>query len=147
MQNLTGFGLIVSLQASNTFPSGIILTQFADDADPLDFASVKFADSAMGLNGDLIIWAKAIPLPMVLNVIPAGQDDQNLQILANANRVGLNKASAYDVITASVQYPDGSQTTVINGVMTDAMFGSSVASAGRLKTKSYTFMFENRVGA
>ena len=68
-QDVSGFGLVVTIVASNTLPIGATLSQFASDADPLDFASVRIADSAMGLNGDLITWAKAVALPAVLNVI------------------------------------------------------------------------------
>lgn len=147
VSDISGFGLRISLIASNTYPTGIIISQYSDDADPLDMASVKFADTAMGLNGDLIVWAKAVPIPAVLTVIPGSEDDQNLQALADANRVGRGKTSAQDIITMTVVYPDGTTTTVTNGKMTDAQFGLSVASAGRKKTRSYAFSFENKIGA
>lgn len=146
-QDITGFGTVINIIADTTFPVGFIVTQFADDADPLDMASVKIGDTAMGLNGDLIAWAKAIPLPMVLNVIPGSQDDINLQILADANRVAQGKTSAKDSLTATITYPDGSVVTLTQGKITDAMFGKSIASAGRIKTKSYAMMFQNKVGA
>ena len=34
--DVSGFGLVVNLIASNTFPAGLVLTQFAADTDPLD---------------------------------------------------------------------------------------------------------------
>ncbi len=142
-QDVSGFGITVALTASVTFPSGIVITQFSNDTDPLDLASVKIGDVAMGLNGDLITWAKAIALPMVLNVIPGSPDDQNLQILAENNRVGQGKISAYDVIAAVVSYPDGSSVALSQGKITDASFGKSVAAEGRIKTKSYSFQFQN----
>lgn len=143
--NVSGFGLVVNIIASNTFPVGFAVTQFADDADPMTMASVRIADTAMGLNGDLITWSKATPLPMVLNVIPASDDDINLQILADANRVGQNKNSANDEITATIAYPDGQVVTLSGGKMTDAEFGRGVSSAGRQKTKSYAFAFQSKV--
>lgn len=145
--DITGFGVVVTLIATATFPVGFPITQFADDSDPLDFASVKIGDVAMGLNGDLINWAKAAPLPMVLNVIPGGIDDINLGILADANRVSQGKVSSFDDIKAVVVYADGRVITLTGGKMTDAMFGNSIASAGRLKTKTYAFMFEAKNGA
>lgn len=145
--NITGFGIAVHLVASKTFPTGVQITRFADDADPLDFPAVKIGDSAMGLNGDLITWSKAIGLPMVLNVIPGSDDDVNLSILANANRVAQGKISADDVFTAVVTYPDGRVITRVAGIITDAPFGNSVSSAGRQKTKQYSFIFEDQNGA
>jgi hypothetical protein len=146
-QNISGFGVVVNLVASTTFPVGITITQFADDSDPVDFGSVKIADTAMGLNGDLLRWARAVALPVVLNVVPGSDDDVNLGILADANRVGQGKVSAYDSITLTVVYPDGTTTTYTGGIITDAMFSKSISSAGRLKTKPYAFSFETKIGA
>lgn len=143
-QDVSGFGVVVALVASVTFPAGIPISQFANDVDPLDFAAVKIADVAMGLNGDLITWAKAVALPMVLNVIPGSDDDTNLQILAEANRVGQGKISNYDVISATVVYPDGSTVTLTNGKITDATFGRSILAEGRQKTRPYSFQFQNQ---
>lgn len=143
MQDISGFGLIVGLVASVTFPAGITITQFSDDADPVDISSIQIADKAMGLNGDLLTWARAVPVPCTLNVIPNSNDDLNLSILAENNRVGRGKTSNRDVITITITYPDGSTVFLDPGVMTDAMFGKSIASAGRMKTKPYLFTFEN----
>lgn len=147
MSDITGFGVVVTLIATTTFPVGFPITQFADDADPLDFAAVKIGDLAVGLNGDPISWGKAVPLPMVLNVIPGSEDDLNLAILADANRVAQGKISAFDNISATVAYPDGSVTTLTGGKMTDAPFGKSISSSGRIKTRQYTFAFGNKNGA
>ena len=99
----------------------------------------------MGVNGDLIGWSRAVPVPMVLNVIPGSDDDLNLQILAEANRATQGKALAYDIITATVIYPDGTIVLCSTGKITDYNPGKSVSSAGRLKTKSYAFSFQTKV--
>lgn len=146
INDISGFGLQANLVASNTFPQGIILTQFADDADPLDIESIQLADKAMGLNGDMVRWSKATPIPVTLNMIAGSEDDRNLAILAEANRVGQGKQSAQDELTLTIIYPNGVQITLDGGLITDAMSGSGVASAGRLKTKPYKFAFQNRTG-
>ena len=145
--DVSGFGIRVQLVASVTFPSGINITQFADDADPVDMPSVQQMDKAMGLNGDLITWSKANPLIATLNVVPYSDDDRNLAVLAEANRVGKGKNSARDEITMTIIYPSGRVLTMTAGSLTDAMPGNSVASAGRLKSKPYAFAFENKVEA
>lgn len=142
--NISGFGAVLSIIASNTFPIGFVVTQFADDADPITLNSVRIADTAMGLNGDLIKWSRAATLPMVINVIPGSDDDENLQILADANRVGQNKAGADDTITATIVYPDGQTVVFTGGAMTDGEFGRGIASSGRQKTKSYAFSFASK---
>lgn len=145
-QDVSGFGSVVTLQCIPTFPI-LTITQFADDADPLDFAAIDIADKAMGVNGDLITWAKANPITLVLNVIPGSPDDTNLQLLADANRPAQGKLVAADLINATVVYPDFSSVTLITGRLMNAMFGKSIASAGRLKTRPYVFAFQDKVGA
>jgi hypothetical protein len=147
MENISGFGLVVQVRASKTFPAGFTVTQFADDGDPFDAPSIQVNDKAMGLNGDLIVWSKANPIAVTLNLISASADDKNMSILLEANRVGRGKQSAKDVITLTAIYPDGRTLTLTEGVITDGMPANSVASAGRMKSKPYIFAFENRTGA
>ena len=140
--DVSGFGVRVRLVASVTFPAGITLSQFADDADPFDLPSIQVADKAMGVNGDLVTWSKANPILATLNLIPNSEDDRNMAVLLEANRVGRGKFSARDTITLTGIYPDGRSVTLSNGAITDGMPGQSIASAGRMKSKSYAFAFE-----
>lgn len=146
LQNVSFFGTVVTIVASATFPAGFQVTQFADDADPLDAPAVKIGDGAMGINGDFITWSKPVALPMVLNVIPGSQDDENLTILANAIRVSKGKAIIPNTITATVVYPDGTATTLINGILTDAPPpAKSGSSGGRYKTRTFSFLFQDSI--
>lgn len=147
MQDISGFGLQVRVVASETFPEGFTITQFADDGDPFDFPSMQIKDKAMGVNGDLITWSKANPIEITVNTIPNGEDDANLGVLLEANRVAKGKKVVRDVVTMTAIYPDGKSVTLSNGVITDGMPANAVASAGRLKTKAYKFVFENVTGA
>lgn len=146
MENISGFGSVTNVLASVTFPVGLNLTEYADDADPIDIPSLQIADKAMGLNGDLIVFSKANPIIVTLNVIPNSFTDDNLQVLFQANRVGRGKTGARDIITMVVTYPSGNFVTFTNGAITDGMPALSVASSGRMKSKSYAFAFENMVG-
>lgn len=143
MTDISGFGASVSLVASSTFPAGILLTQFADDADPIDSPAVDLAGTAMGLNGDLVSWSTAVPLPLNISLIPNSDDDNNMQILAERNRPGRGKTPARDSITLIVVYPDGQTKTFTNGTLTSSPSTLSIASSGRQKTNTYSFMFEN----
>jgi hypothetical protein len=143
MEDISSFGVRVRIVASNTFPAGITISQFADDGDSLDVPPQQIMDKAMGVNGDLIVWSKANPLNNVINVIPNSEDDRNLAVLLEANRVGRGKQSARDVITMAVMYADGTSITWSNGKITDGIPGLPLASSGRMKTKPYNFTFEN----
>lgn len=145
-QDVSAFGFTLNLIASNTFPNGFPLSQFADDADPFDFPSTDIVDVAMGVNGDLITWSKASPMKTTVSVIAGSEDDINLSILLEANRVGAGKTSARDVMTLTAVYPSGNTLSLTNGVMTKGPSGASIASAGRIKTKTFEFAWENRTG-
>lgn len=142
MTDISGYGLRVIIRASVTFPAGLNITQFADDADPIDNPTAELAQAAMGLNGDLITWANAQPLTLTLNVLPNMEDDRNLAVIAQRNVTGRGQRPARDVITAVVMYPDGRQVTLARGAMTNAVLAPGVASGGRIKTRPYTFVFE-----
>ena len=140
-----GFGLVVTLLADKTFPAGLVIESFADDADPFDFPDIQVVDIAMGLNGDMVSWQKAQVLPVSLSVIPESDDDNNLNVLLLANRVGKNLQSARDKITLVGRYPSGAIVTLTPGRITNGPVSNSVASAGRMKSKTYKFAFENIV--
>ncbi len=143
--DISGFGIQVRIIALPTFPTGFTVTQFADDADPFDIASQVIAETAMTLNGDLVTWSSATPIPVTLNVIAGSDDDRNLSILYSANRVGIGKIVSRDIITMIGTYPDGRSITLTNGKLVEGMAGNSIASAGRFKSKPYIFQFENKV--
>lgn len=138
-----GFGLVVSLVASTTFPAGFTLESFADDADPFDFPDFQVADVAMGLNGDLLTWSKASPLIVNLALVPESEDDDNMSVLLAANRVGKGLTSARDIISLVGTYPSGTIVTLNNGRLTNGMVGNSVGSASRMKSKVYKLAFQN----
>jgi hypothetical protein len=146
VNNISGFGLGITILASNTYPVGIQITQYSDDSDPLDIPGLQIADSAMGLNGDLIVWSKANPIKATVSVIPQSDNDKDLSILLSSNRPGKGKAPVRDVISMVIGYPDGNFVLLSNGVITDGTPLSPVASSGRLKTRTYSFTFESYVG-
>ena len=145
MQNISGYGLSVNIIASVSFPVGLFLTQWADDANPFEVPAMQIADKAMGLNGDLIIWTKANPLIVTLNAIPGSFTDLNLAVLFEANRAGRGKTSTRDVINMVGIYGNNTPVVLTNGAITDGIPFNGVSSAGRLITKSYSFCFENKV--
>lgn len=147
MQDISGFGIQVRIVASQTFPNGFTVTSFANDADPFSFTDQQIKDSGMGVNGDLVVWSTANPIPLTLNVIPNSEDDDNLTILFEANRAAKGKKPVQDIITMTAIYPDGRQTTLNNGAITNGTPAKSVASAGRLVTRAYAFVFEGKTGA
>jgi len=144
MTNISVNGLEISLKASITFPQGTPITAFADDSDPFDIPELQIADTGMGANGDLVVFSTPNPIEVSVSVIPNSDDDKNLAFLYEQNRAGKNKKSVKDVITMTGIYPDDSKITLTNGALVSGMPGNAASSAGRLKSKTYTFRFENR---
>lgn len=142
MFNISGFGLIANVTASKTFPQGVTIDNFADDADALDSPNVNLADTGFGLNGDMVVWQKAAGIEVTLNVIPTSDSDVNLEIIGEANRIGKGKTNARDKISIVVTYPDGATVTCYEGVAVVATVMPSVSSAGRQKSRPYTYRFE-----
>ncbi len=145
MQDVSATGVKVTVIAVPTFPQGFEISEFADDADPLDFPAAQIADYGMGVNGDLVTWTRPDPLEVTLNVIPNTDADKNLSILYDMNRAAKGKVSAQDLVTLVVSYPDGSRKILSNGKLVSGVPANSVASAGRIKTKEYRFVFENKI--
>lgn len=143
MHDVSGTGLSLNIIASKTFPNGFPVTEFADDADPFDLPAVTAATAAMNVNGLLVVHSSPQPILPSINVIPGSEADNNLQILFEANRAANGKKVARDVIKIVATYGDGSTLTVSNGKMLTGHPGSSVASAGRKKSKAYTFAFQD----
>lgn len=143
MQDISATGISLLIKADKTFPNGFTVTQFADDADPFDLPSLEIAATAMNVNGELVTWSSPQPINPTLNVIPGSEDDSNLATLFEANRAASGKTVARDIITIVATYPDGSTVTLSNGKMTSGFPGKSIASAGRMKSKAYSFMFQD----
>lgn len=142
MENISGFGLVGRLVASQTFPTGFNITQFADDTDPLDIPDLQVADTGFGLNGDMLIWQRPNGIEIAIAVIAQSEDDRNLDALLEANRVGKGQSTARDEVSIVFTYPDGSTASASRGALVSGAAGKSVAAAGRYKTRVYRFRFE-----
>jgi len=143
--NISLFGLQVRLQASLTFPAGITLSAWADDQPPLESADIQVADSAMGPNGNLVIWQKPAVIPVTLSVIPNSEDDRNLTLLLEANRISKNKGLVpLDIITAVGVYQDGRTITLSQGIIMSGPAAPSGSQDGRLNSRRFGFSFEDK---
>lgn len=141
--NVSATGFSILIKASKTYPIGFILKGIADDSDPFDSGEVVIAEAAKNANGELVYWGTPNVTATTINVLPGSDGDINLGNIFAANTPSAGRASANDIITAIVTYPDGSTVTYSGGVMLSGIFGKPVASNARLKTKPYSFAFEN----
>lgn len=145
MHDVSASGVKLRIIASYTFPAGFDVSRFADDADPLDSANVDIADTGMAVNGEMVTWTTPAGVPLDISVLPGTDEADNLETLWAVNRVGPNKISIHDIITIVATYPSGKVVTLTNGTIVSGPALTSADSSARLKTQTYSFMFETRV--
>lgn len=141
--NISALGTQVTVVAVPTFPQGFTITEFPGDNDPVSIEDVEVSNVEMGVNGDMVAWNKANPIPVELNVIPNSEADKNLQIIMSTNRAAKNKVSVADDITMVITYADGTRKTLTGGVIMQGAVANSITSDSRIKTKTYSFNFAN----
>src|ERR1700692_3740129 len=134
MINISAFGISLAIIASNTFPNGYTITEFAHDADAVDAPDHEVGDTGMGPNGDLVIWNRPVPLEIAYNMIPSSPGDINSNILLEANRAGKGKTSARDIITLVMTYPSGRVVMLNPGTIVTGTLLQPVLAEGRLKS-------------
>lgn len=141
MPDLSHFGTVATVTASNTLPAPAPITHFADDADGMDLPELTIADMVMGTNGDAVTWTIATPIEVAVNLIPNTLSHLTMNIIFEANRAEKGKLPARDEITIIRIAPDGSTLTLSKGKIISGTPATSMASSGRLKTAAYKLRF------
>lgn len=141
MPDLSIFGTVATVQASNTLPAPAPITHFADDADGMDLPEMTIADMVMGVNGDAVTWTVAAPIDLSINLIPNTISHLTMGTIFEANRAEKGKLPARDEITVVRIAPDGSTLTLSGGKMISGTPATSSSSSGRIKTAAYKLRF------
>lgn len=141
-QDISALGLKVTVVAVPSYPTGITLTQFADDVDPFDIQDITIMNSGMGVNGDMVIYRTAQAIPVSIGLIPGTDECNSMENLFKLNMVQKDKVASKDVITMTVEQPDGTVTVFTGGYVVGGIPSPSYSSAGRAKSRTFRFMFE-----
>ena len=143
--DISAMGLKVTIVAVPSYPVGFTVAQFADDGDSLNIPDMTIMSSGMGVNGDLVVWRTATPCNVSLNVIPGTDDCNNLENLFKLNVTQKKKVASKDVITMSIEHPDGTVSLLTNGYIVTGKPVQDYSSSGRAKSRTFTFVFENNI--
>lgn len=143
--DVSAMGLKVLVKAAPSFPVGIEVTHFADDGDSLNISDIQTMESAVGVNGDLVVWRVATPCELSINVIPGTDECRDLETLFNLNMTQKNRVSSKDIITMVITHPDGKQTVLSNGYIIGGKPAQDYSSNGRANSREFRFVFENNV--
>ena len=129
------------LQASKSYPAGVDFNEWGSDVDPMSFEDVEITKHETNMNGNLVAWAVANPIKVVLSAIPGTDQEKALGIMWENNRTGKGKKSVGDIISIIFSYEGGDKVTLSGGVMTIGQPSYSVTQEGRIATKTYSFVF------
>jgi len=121
--------------------SKIYITDFADDQDPITIDDVNIAEGFYDANGKLCRRGKIEPVNCHIAVIPSSDGELAMNEFV-LNNLTLTNGSAYSTCNMTVFYRSGKKTEFCNGFLTSSSMGYAATSAGRIRTKNYSFCFE-----
>jgi len=146
VQDASAVGISVRLIASITYPAGIQLNAFPEDGETGPNGENEIAGNASGVNGDLIVWKTVSGIEYTLNLIPNTEQEALVDVLFEGNRASKNRFPKKDIITLIVTDPvTGVPKTYKNGVIKNGAVGYRYGGDGRIRNKSYGFVFEDAV--
>lgn len=144
--DVSGIGLKIKLFATVAFPWGQDLTSFPADTDPMNLDDLNIANYEFGLNGDLIVWRTAQGFLMRFSLIPGCEEDKQMQLAADIDRVAKNKVSEMNTYVAVVYNEVTGEivNTYTNGTLVSFTPYGAVTQGGKIRTTQYSIIFANR---
>ena len=143
--DISAMGIKATILAVPSYPVGITLTQFADDGDSLNIPDMTIMQSGMGVNGDMVVWRTAVPCEVDINLIPGTDECLAMENLFKLNMTQKNKVSSKDVLTMTINHPNGKIDILTNGYIIGGKPVQDYSSNGRAKTRTFRLVFENNV--
>lgn len=119
------------------------ITDFMDDANPVEFPDVEVSGVGVNLNGNMIRYAKPNVIMMSVTVIPFSDSDNALRSMWKAYRVqgGVNNGDIWkSPITATINCAHG-DISLTNGTFVSGPGGPSSTGEGKMQGRTYTFAF------
>lgn len=138
-------GATITLSGGMGMPGKI--TDFMDDANPVEFPDVEVTGAGANLNGNMIRYAKPNLVMMSITVIPFSEDDNALYNAWARYRVqNGNQGTAWEqgitcIIDTSQSARAGSRT-LSNGTMISGPGGPASTAEGKMQGRTYTFAFQ-----
>ena len=144
--DVSSIGITAVLTASITYPNGITFTAFPEEGDIGAAGTNEIAGNASGVNGELIVYKTVNPIEVTLPLIPNTEEESLMDLLFEANRASKNRFPKKDIITLVLTNPvTGVAKTYKNGVIKSGTVAYQYGADGRIKNKTYTFVFEDAV--
>lgn len=155
MQDISMAGAKVTFKVGK---SSVILDEFASDQDPISVPELEVRNGEMNMNGDLVTWAKPVPISFSVSVIPGSQSDKQLSAaIRSAHIGGKGEHTQFDAVfipslTITTPYGQAQNTLTVatrdswtfsNGYLSAGSPAQGTNSEGKANSKTYTFTFES----
>lgn len=142
MFNVSTSGASVVIKSTVSIPTAYPITHFADDQGPFEVDPKEITGYGMGLNNDLVVYAKPNVVLFRLSVIANSPDDLVLRVAHKTNQAGSPSHFA-DVFDATVVIPNiAVPQRYINGKIVSGPPGDSSSADGKNQSHQYMFVFE-----
>lgn len=128
--------------------AGTVITQFMDDANPIDIQDVEVSTVGVNCNGSMIRNAKPNLIMVSVTVIPNSDDDMALRSMWRKFRVqgtGSGNWSKSVSLTVNLGTQDSKTKkrsySYTNGTMVSGPGGPVSNAEGKMQGRTYTFAF------
>ena len=136
----------LSFAGSTISVNGIQITDFMDDANPIDIQDTEVANIEWSCNGRMIRTVKPSSVIISITVIPGSPSDQTLHSMWQRNFNGsLDLDASDDPITLSITPGNPKMHSYIysNGTFLSGAAGVTANGQGKFGGNTYTFSFES----
>ena len=147
MQDVSAFGTTITILATQSFPIGFTVDNFADDKDPLKIENIEATGYTFLIDGSLFIFDKAALIKVEISVIAASDDDINLKTMLQARKGSSSIIGLPDITTMTIAYGNGGVVMFTAGSIVSGPLGDSIEQSGRHPSNTYTFVFSDFAGA
>lgn len=142
--NLSARGVQIVIEPEKG--SEIVLTDFADDTDPLSIDEIEIGVPMFDLNGYLFRKTKLESVSCHIALIPGSDSEKELKEFMLKN-LPLNSKGVSPIKNMVVRYPSESNENehdcaFYTGFIIGSSIGYAATSQGRIKTKEYSFAFK-----
>ena len=135
----------LSFTGARVMIDGDIITDFMDDANPIEFQDVDTCNIEWSCNGRMIRTAKPSALMVSITVIPGSSSDADLHHIWINSFVGGGTGNL-DIVnqrhTLRIRYRSGYGFTLSGGTCVSGPPGAGVNASGKMGGNTYTFAFE-----
>lgn len=136
----------VSFAGSTITVNGATITDFVDDANPIEFQDVVLTRPEFSCNGRMIRCIKPNPIVMSVTVIPGSASDKGLFNLWKGYYCGISSMCKQFIdcnITIGNNTSSIKSISLKGGTMISGPGGFSANGVGKMKGKTYVFAFQN----